>query len=171
MDTEQGLRWYSPDPRCIIDLNDFHVTKRLARKYRRGVFTMKIDTAWNDVLFHCADREETWINDEIKTVYTELYDLGLAHSIEAFVGDKLAGGLYGVSLGGAFMAESMFHIDTDASKFCLVHLVQQLKKRGFVLLDVQYLTSHLCQFGAKLITQVEYLARLAEAIELDCRFN
>ena len=171
MDTEKGIGWYSPDPRCVIELNDFHVSHRLARKYRQGVFTMKIDTAWDEVLFHCADRKETWISEEIKRVYTELYHLGLAHSVEAFAGDKLAGGLYGVSLGGAFMAESMFHTATDASKFCLIYLVEQLKKQGFVLLDVQYPTSHLSRFGAKAIARPEYLARLAQATQLECRFD
>jgi leucyl/phenylalanyl-tRNA--protein transferase len=171
MATERGIGWYSPDPRCIIELNDFHVPQRLARKYRQGVFSIKIDTAWEEVLFHCADRKETWISDEIKQVYTELYQLGLAHSIEAFADNKLVGGLYGVSLGGAFMAESMFHITTDASKCCLIFLVEHLKSLGFILLDVQYLTSHLSRFGAKLISKTDYLAHLAKAIQLERRFN
>ena len=132
---------------------------------------MKIDTAWNEVLFNCANRQDTWISEEIKQAYTELYNLGLAHSVEAFADDILAGGLYGVSLGGAFMAESMFHISTDASKFCLIYLVEQLKKQDFVLLDVQYLTSHLSRFGAKLIPANEYLARLARATQLERRFK
>jgi leucyl/phenylalanyl-tRNA---protein transferase len=171
MQTEQGIRWYSPDPRCVIDLDDFHMPQRLARKYRQGTFNMKTDTAWDEVLVHCANRQETWIGNEIKEAYTELYHMGLAHSVEAFAGNKLVGGLYGVSLGGAFMAESMFHLQTDASKFCLVYLVEQLKKKGFILLDVQYLTSHLARFGAKLISRLEYLDRLTKATRLECRFN
>jgi len=171
MESEREIRWYSPDPRCVIDINDFHVSKRLARKYRKQVFSMKIDTVWHEVLSQCANRQETWIGDQIKEAYTQLHHMGLAHSIEAFAGDKLAGGLYGVSLGGAFMAESMFHIDTDASKFCLIYLVEQLKKNGFVLLDVQYLTPHLSRFGAKLISRVEYLNRLTQSMCLECQFK
>jgi leucyl/phenylalanyl-tRNA---protein transferase len=171
MDTEQQIQWYSPDPRCVIDLDDFHISRRLARKYKQDVFAMNIDTAWDKVLFHCSNRQETWISDEIKEAYTELYRMGLAHSIEAFAGNELAGGLYGVSLGGAFMAESMFHIATDASKFCLIYLVERLKKNGFVLLDVQYLTSHLARFGAKLVPRSVYLDRLKSAVHLECRFK
>jgi leucyl/phenylalanyl-tRNA---protein transferase len=170
MDTDDGLRWFAPDPRCIIDLDHFHVSKRLARKYRQGAFIMKIDTAWNEVLSHCANRKETWISDEIKSAYTELYRQGQAHSIEAYNGNKLAGGLYGVSLGGAFMAESMFHLETDASKFCLVYLVEHLKKRGFTLLDTQDFSMHKARFGAILVSKAFYLEKLAHAIELDCQF-
>ena len=170
MATENGLSWYSPDPRCVIDLNNFHIPKRLARKYRQGVFTIKLDTAWDQVLDHCADRKETWISEEIKQVYTELYSLGFAHSIEAFSNDQLVGGLYGVNIGGAFMAESMFHLATDASKFCLVYLVEHLIKRGYILLDVQYLTAHLSRFGAILIPRKLYLDQLGRAITLERSF-
>ncbi len=170
MSTEQGILWYAPDPRCIIDLNHFHISRRLARKYRQGVFTIKLDTAWDKVLYHCADRQETWISVEIKQVYTELYKLGFAHSIEAFSKDELVGGLYGVSIGGAFMAESMFHLATDASKICLIYLVEHLIKQGYVLLDVQYCTAHLSRFGAKLIPAEEYLEKLAQAITLERHF-
>ncbi len=171
MDTDDGLRWFAPDPRCIIDLDHFHVSKRLARKYRQGAFVMKMDTAWNEVLFHCANRKETWISEEIKEAYTDLYRQGKAHSIEAYNNNnQLAGGLYGVNLGGAFMAESMFHLETDASKFCLVYLVQHLKKQGFVLLDTQDFSMHKARFGAILVSKAIYLEKLAHAIKLERQF-
>ena len=170
MDTDEGLRWFAPQQRGIIDLDHFHVSKRLARKYRQGVFTMKINTAWNEVLFHCANREDTWISDEIKIAYTELYHQGKAHSIEAYKENKLAGGLYGVNIGGAFMAESMFHLETDASSFCLIYLVEHLKKQGFVLLDTQDFSAHKARFGAFLVSKEIYLKKLAYAISLNRQF-
>jgi leucyl/phenylalanyl-tRNA--protein transferase len=170
MDTNKGLRWFSPSQRCIIDLENFHVSRRLARKYRQKAFTMKVNTAWNEVLFHCANRENTWINDEIKRAYTELYERGQAHSIEAFIGDKLAGGLYGVNVGGAFMAESMFHLVSDASKFCLVYLVEILRKQQFVLLDTQDFSKHKASFGAIMIPKGQYLKKLGHAISLERQF-
>jgi len=173
MGTQLGIRWFSPDPRCIIPLDDFHIPKRFARKYRQGVFTMKTNTAWNEVLFHCANRKESpglWISEEIKEAYTELYQRGMAFSIEAYSGTELAGGLYGVSIGGAFMAESMFHLVTDASKFCLVYLIEHLKQRGYVLLDTQDFSLHKAQFGAILIPKVVYLEKLAYALTLNCQF-
>ncbi len=170
MDTHEGIRWFSPDPRCIIDLDHFHMPKRFARTYRQGKFTMKINTAWNEVLFHCGNRTETWLNDELKKAYTELYERGMAHSIEAYYGNELAGGLYGVSIGGAFMAESMFHLMTDASKFCLVFLVEHLKKRGYVLLDTQDFSLHKARFGAILVSRAVYLEKLAQAIKPNCQF-
>jgi leucyl/phenylalanyl-tRNA--protein transferase len=165
------IRWYSPDPRCIFDLDDFHVPKRLARTIRSGKFDVRVDTAWDAVIRLCADRGDTWITDDIIRVYTQLYDMGNAHSVEAFNGDKLVGGLYGVSIGGAFMGESMFHLETDASKVCLVHLVERMRQRGFILLDSQYMTDHLNTFNAKNIRKSEYVERLEQALRLDCKFN
>lgn len=169
-DADGSLRWYSPDPRCIIDLDAFHVSRRLARTMRQGRFQLRVNTAWAEVLKACADRETTWINDEIVSAYTELNRLGFAHSVEAYAGGLLAGGLYGVAIGGAFMGESMFHTVTDASKVCLVYLVERLKERGFVLLDAQYMTHHLGTFGARLIPAGEYQRRLKEALQLERRF-
>lgn len=165
------IRWYSPDPRCIFDLNEFHVPKRLARTIRQGKFDVRVDTAWDQVIRLCADRGDTWITDDIIRVYTQLFHMGNAHSVEAFLGDILVGGLYGVSIGGAFMGESMFHIETDASKVCLVFLVERMRERGFVLLDSQYTTSHLNTFNAKSISKSEYVERLGRALKLDCKFN
>ncbi len=164
--SDQSIRWYSPDPRCIIDLTDFHISKRLARTYRQGVFEMQINRNWQAVLHNCADRQETWITEPIIDVYTRLYEAGFAHSVEACQEGKLVGGLYGVALGGAFFAESMFHKVTDASKVSLVYLVERLKERGFVLLDVQYMTDHLKRFGAVNLPRREYLQQLRTAISL-----
>lgn len=165
------IRWYSPDPRCIIELDDFHVSKRLARTYRKNLFELTVNKAWNDVLRSCADRDSTWITEDVFRVYTELHRLGFAHSVEAWFEGELAGGLYGVSLGGAFMGESMFHNVTDASKICLVYLVDRMKEKGFTLLDCQYMTEHLGTFNAKMISREEYIRRLESALELRCRFG
>lgn len=170
-DEEGGIRWYSPDPRCIIDLNEFHASDRLTRTYRKGRYEVCIDTAWERVIRECAERETTWITDDVIEAYTQLHQMGIAHSVEAYAGGQLAGGLYGVSLGGAFMGESMFHRATDASKVCLVFLVERLRERGYVLLDCQYMTEHLRRFGAKLIPRDEYLRRLSHALSLSCRLN
>ncbi|MEZ4536824.1 MAG: leucyl/phenylalanyl-tRNA--protein transferase [Cyanobacteriota/Melainabacteria group bacterium] len=164
------IRWYSPDPRCIFDFDKFHVPRRLMRTYKSGKFEMKVNSAWRKVLKACADRDSTWITDDIFRVYTEMHEAGFAHSVEAYYEGKLAGGLYGVSIGGAFMGESMFHNVTDASKISLIYLVERLKSRGFVLLDSQYMTDHLSTLGAVLIPRQEYLRRLDRALYLDCRF-
>ncbi|MBC7997200.1 MAG: leucyl/phenylalanyl-tRNA--protein transferase [Leptolyngbya sp.] len=165
------IRWYSPDPRCIIELDNFHASKRLLRTIRQGRFDVKINSAWDQVMRLCADRESTWITEDIIQVYTELHDNGLAHSVEAFLDGELVGGLYGVSIGGAFMGESMFHTATDASKVCLYHLVERMKERGFVLLDSQYVTDHLSTFNARNIPRKEYLSRLKHALTLKCVFD
>ncbi|HMO19353.1 MAG TPA: leucyl/phenylalanyl-tRNA--protein transferase [Candidatus Melainabacteria bacterium] len=165
------IRWYSPDPRCIFDFDKFHVPRRLMRTYKSGKFEMKVNSAWNEVLKACADRESTWITDDIFRVYTQMHEAGFAHSVEAYYEGRLAGGLYGVSIGGAFMGESMFHNVTDASKISLIYLVERLQSRGFVLLDSQYMTDHLSTLGAVLISRQEYLRRLDRALYLDCRFD
>lgn len=166
------IRWYSPDPRCIFDLDDFHVPKRLARTIRQGKFDVRVDTAWDEVMQYCANSHgDTWITEDIVRVYTQLFKMGNAHSVEAFLGDVLVGGLYGVSIGGAFMGESMFHLETDASKVCLVYLVERMRERGFILLDSQYMTGHLNTFNAKNISKSEYLERLESALKLECKFN
>ena len=165
------IRWYSPDPRCIIDLNQLHVPKRLARTYRQGVFEMRVNTAWDAVLRGCAARDDTWITEDIVRVYTQLHEMGLAHSVEAYKDGILAGGLYGISLRGAFMGESMFHVVTDASKVSLIYLVNRMKERGFVLLDSQFLTPHLSTFNAQTITRDQYLKRLRAALTIDAKFD
>ncbi|HVV27753.1 MAG TPA: leucyl/phenylalanyl-tRNA--protein transferase [Rhizomicrobium sp.] len=162
------LYWVSPERRGIIPLETFHVPRRLARTVRSGRFTVTTDTAFAAVMAGCAapaeGREETWINDEILRLYTALHASGHAHSVECWLDGKLAGGLYGVKLGAAFFGESMFSRERDASKVALVALVEMLKRGGFVLLDTQFITTHLARFGAVEIARVQYLARLNDAI-------
>lgn len=166
------IRWFSPDPRGIIPLDAFHVPSRLARVIRTGRFRIAIDTAFEAVIRACAAAERdyddpgTWISDEIVESYVALHARGFAHSVEAWAGDRLVGGLYGVALAGAFFGESMFHRETDASKVALVSLVERLRACGYVLLDTQWVTGHLEQFGAVEIPRAEYLERLAAALKV-----
>jgi len=172
MADEDGLiRWYSPDPRTIIDLDRFHISRRLGRTIRSKKFEIAMDRDFDGVVRGCADREETWINEEIVAAYSALHRLGKAHSVEAYYEETLAGGIYGVSLGGAFMGESMFTIVRDASKVCLAFLVGRLKERGYLLFDVQFTTPHLKRFGAVEISRREYLRRLEKALVLPCGFD
>jgi leucyl/phenylalanyl-tRNA--protein transferase len=167
------IGWYSPDPRAIIPLDErFHVSKRLQRTVRSGRFEVTVDRDFEAVMLACADadRGPTWISDEIVRAYTRLFELGLAHSVEARLEGRLAGGLYGVHLGGAFFGESMFHTETDASKVALVALVERLRAGGFALLDTQWTTPHLETFGAREIPRAEYLALLSSALHLRCVF-
>jgi leucyl/phenylalanyl-tRNA---protein transferase len=167
---DHTIRWYRPDPRAIIDLTRFHVPRRLARVVRQRRFKMTFDRDFESVIRWCAKRDETWINEEIIDAYTALHRLGKAHSIEAYRGGVLLGGIYGVSLGGAFMGESMYSRETGASSVCLVHLVERLRHQGYTLFEVQYLTPHLQQFGAIEIPIHEYLQRLQRALERHCVF-
>lgn len=169
-DEEGEIGWYSPDPRAIFPLDAFHVPRSLLKTIRKGVFEVKIDTAFEEVMWACADRQETWISEDIVAAYTALHRHGLAHSVEAWQGGELVGGLYGVALGGAFMGESMFSKVPDASKVCLVFLVERLKERGFILLDSQMATTHLQRFGQIEIPRMEYLRRLSKALKLTCQF-
>jgi len=166
--------WYDPDPRAIIPLDQFHVPARLARTVRQAPFDIRMDTAFRRVMEACAGtapgREETWISDELVTVYTELHRLGFAHSVEAWRDGVLAGGLYGVSLNSFFAGESMFSHERDASKVALVHLVRRLRQRNFLLLDIQFMTGHLAQFGAVEISRYEYKRRLSQALRRHNRF-
>ncbi|HSW45006.1 MAG TPA: leucyl/phenylalanyl-tRNA--protein transferase [Phycisphaerae bacterium] len=171
MDVEGRIAWFCPDPRTIIDLDRFHVPGNIAQRYRNRHFEIRVDTCFEEVIRSCAElREETWISAEIVEAYIGLHRLGPAHSVESWRGGELAGGLYGVALGGAFFGESMFHRQTDASKVALVALVERLKARGFVMLDVQFTTPHLERFGAVEIPRDEYLKRLGAAIELPVKF-
>jgi leucyl/phenylalanyl-tRNA--protein transferase len=171
------IRWFSPDPRGVLPLDQFHVPSRLARVTRSGRFELRVDTAFEDVIRACAeaerDREDpgTWISQEIIDSYLALHYAGVAHSVEAWRGGRLAGGLYGVSLRGAFFGESMFHRETDASKVALIGLVERLRARGFVLLDTQWVTPHLEQFGAIEIPRDDYIARLHAALEVEASFG
>jgi leucyl/phenylalanyl-tRNA--protein transferase len=167
------IGWFSPDPRGILPLDTFHVSRRLARVLRSGRFTVTTDRAFRRVMESCAaDRDEgTWINDEILEVYGQLHARRLAHSVEVWLDGDLVGGLYGVCLGGAFFGESMFHRVTDASKVALASLVEHLRRREFLLLDTQWTTPFLETFGALEIPREEYLARLETALGAGCRFD
>jgi leucyl/phenylalanyl-tRNA--protein transferase len=171
-DDDRRVRWYSPDPRGILPLDRFHVPRRLARTIRQRRFEIRVDTAFREVIEACArDREDgTWISREIVETYVALHERGFAHSVEAWQDGRLAGGLYGVALLGAFFGESMFHRVRDASKVALVALIERLRERGYRLLDVQWLTDHLEQFGAIEIPRAEYLRRLSDALQVECRF-
>jgi len=169
-----SLFWVSPDERGILPLESFHVPHRLARTVRSNRFKVTINQAFDQVMQACAQsqrgREQTWINAEIVSLYTALHTIGHAHSVECWREDKLAGGLYGVSLGAAFFGESMFSRERDASKVALVHLVTRLVDRGFELLDAQFITDHLAQFGAIAVSRHEYLEKLEEAIARPAEF-
>jgi leucyl/phenylalanyl-tRNA---protein transferase len=169
-DHDQTIRWYRPDPRAVIDLARFHVPHRLTRRIRQRRFEIAFDRDFESVIRWCAKRDETWINEEIIDAYTVLHRLGKAHSVEAYRGGVLAGGIYGVSLGGVFMGESMYSRETGASSICLVHLVERLRDRGYTLFEVQYLTPHLQRFGAMEIPGSEYLKRLQKALKQRCSF-
>jgi len=158
------IGWFSPDPRGILPLEGFQTPHGLHRALRRTGWEIRIDSDFPEVVSACADRESTWITEAIAASYGKLFESGHAHSVEVWHGGKLAGGLYGVALGGAFFGESMFHRVTDASKVALWHLVRILRVGGFTLLDTQWNTPHLAQFGAREIPREEYLERLGEAL-------
>lgn len=161
--------WVEPDLRGVIPLDTFHVSKSLLKTMRKAPFEIRFDTAFAAVMDGCAEavdnRPSTWINSTIRALYTQLHGLGHAHSVEAWEDGELIGGLYGVSLGAAFFGESMFSRRTNASKICLVHLVERLCDRGFRLLDTQFTTDHLKTFGAIDVPKEEYLVMLQAAVE------
>ncbi len=166
------LMWLAPDPRAILELDQFRPSRSLRTVVRRGVFAVTVNRAFRDVVTACADREEgTWISAEIHEAYGRLHDLGFAHSVEAWQGEALAGGLYGVAIGAAFFGESMFHRVTDASKVALVALVERLRERKFQLLDVQFVTDHLRRFGTVEISRRAYQRRLFDAIQQPRTFD
>ncbi len=161
--------WVEPELRGVLPLDSFHVSKSLAKTVRQTPFDIRFDHDFDAVISACAEhtagRPSTWINRTIRTLYSALHRLGHAHSVEAWDGDDLVGGLYGVSLGSAFFGESMFSRRTDASKICLVHLVQRLREKGLTLLDTQFTTEHLKTFGAIDVPKDDYAGMLAKAME------
>ncbi len=160
------ILWFSPQQRGVIPLGkDFHIPHGLRRTLRKQPFEIRFDTAFPEVMEGCADRAETWIDEQIKASYRRLHEQGFAHSVECWDEEGLQGGLYGVSLGRAFFGESMFSRKADASKVALVHLVERLRERDFLLLDTQWMTPHLRTFGGHEISREEYLVRLAEAVD------
>lgn len=168
------LFFVDPSKRGILPLDGFHIPRSLARTVRRGIFEIRCNSDFEGVLRGCAEpaegRRDTWINEEIIRLFLEFRRMGLAHSVESWRDGRLVGGLYGLALGGAFFGESMFSRETDASKVALVDLVARLKLGGFVLLDTQFVTSHLTRFGAVEIPREEYKNRLAEALTVTARF-
>lgn len=162
------LFWLSPDMRGVMPLNGLHVSKSLAKTLKNNPFEIRFDSAFVNVMQACAestiDRPNTWINEEIINLYSELFLMGLAHSVEVWHDEKLVGGLYGVQLGAAFFGESMFSRETDASKIAFVHLIKRLKFGGFKLLDTQFTTPHLETFGVIEIPKADYLVQLDEAL-------
>ena len=157
-----------PDPRTIIPLDGFHLSKTLARKVRARVYPTTLDASFKDVMKACADRPRKWITPDLEEAYLELHRRGSAHSVEAWKDGALAGGVFGLAIGGAFMAESMFHHFTDGGMAAVAALVAHLRAKGFTLLDVQFLTPHLGRGGAVEISKAEYLGRLASAIDKPC---
>ncbi len=168
------LHWIDPETRGIVPLDSFHVPRRLARTVRNRAGAVRVDRDFRAVVTACAapgrDRRDTWINDEIVALYTELHAMGFAHSVECWNGDRLTGGLYGISIRGAFFGESMFSRERDGSKVALVHLVARLKRGGYRLLDVQFVTAHLERFGAVEIPRADYHGLLADALDADGDF-
>jgi leucyl/phenylalanyl-tRNA---protein transferase len=168
----EPICWWSPDPRAIFELDGLHISRRLARTLRSGRFRVTVNQQFAAVIRGCAAgrAEGTWITPEMIEAYETLHERGSAHSIEVWSGAELAGGLYGVAVGGLFAAESMFSRRSDASKVALVHLVNRLRDGGFQLLDTQLLTEHTARLGAIEIPRTEYLARLRRALRVHTRF-
>ena len=166
----QEILWFDPNPRAILRPGAFHCSHSLSRTLKRCLFQVTFDQAFNQVMAGCANRPDTWINDEFKRAYAQLFAEGCAHSVEVWQGSKLVGGLYGVALGGAFFAESKFHNASNASKIALHSLCAHLVERGFPLLEVQFLTPHLASLGAIEIPAVAYHEILQDAISLPLSF-
>lgn len=169
------VTWWSPDPRGILELDRFHVSRSLARTLRKGAFRVTMDQAFREVIERCAEpgpgRTSSWITPEFVAAYVRLHEAGHAHSVECWKGGELVGGVYGVHIGGFFAGESMFHRANDASKAALCRLVEHLRARGFALFDIQMVTPHTQQLGATQISRGEYLVRLADAVALPRTFG
>ncbi len=166
------ISWYAPERRGVIELGKLRVSRSLRKAVEGGRFTLTIDADFPAVIHACSRLHgRTWISDEIRVSYNRLHSLDCAHSIEVWADERLVGGLYGVSMNGAFFGESMFHLETDASKVALVHLVRHMKERNMLLLDTQYLTPHLASLGGEEVSDVDYMHRLREALEAPVTFT
>ena len=163
--------WVDPKRRGIFPIDGFHISRSLAKTIRQGAYEISVNRAFGDVVAACADREETWINDEIYARYQDLHALGHAHSLEVLDQDRLVGGVYGVSLGAGFFGESMFSRQRDTSKIALAYLIDRLRQAGFQLCDTQFLTPHLASLGAIEISRAAYKARLQQALEKEADFT
>lgn len=164
---DPGFFWVDPRRRGVLPLEGFHISRSLSRRIRSGGYSLSLNASFDEVVAACAAREETWINEEIRALYLALHDIGHAHSFEVWQDNVLAGGVYGVTLGGAFFGESMFSNRTDGSKLALAHLVAHLRECGFELFDTQFLTPHLASLGAVEISRSEYRDRLAQALRIE----
>ena len=168
------ITWWSPDPRGILELDQFHVSASLGKVLKRGLFRITRDTAFREVMEACAapalDRPGSWITPEFVKAYTAAHMAGYAHSVECWLGEELVGGVYGMQVGGLFAGESMFHRASNASKVALFHLVTHLRRQGFVLFDIQMVTPHTQRLGARSVPRAEYLQRLSHAVELTRQF-
>lgn len=169
------LYWLEPEERGILPLNNFHLSRSLKKQMRKGHYHITCDTCFSEVLTKCSEttlnRPDTWMNADIHRLYNQLFDMGYAHSVEVWMDDTLAGGLYGVHIGSAFFGESMFHVKTNASKIALAHLVATLNHSGFILLDTQFVTDHLSSFGTIEIPKADYAQLLANAIKHHSEFQ
>jgi leucyl/phenylalanyl-tRNA--protein transferase len=172
---DNTLYWVEPEFRGVLPLDGFHIPRSLRKVIRRAGFQIRIDSAFAEVIAGCAERtparSSTWINNRIKSLYTQLHKMGFCHSVEAWREDRLCGGLYGVCIGAAFFGESMFSRETDASKVALVHLVARLNSGGFQLLDAQFINDHLKQFGAVEVTRRKYQYMLEAALGAEADFH
>jgi len=170
--TVKPISWWSPDPRGIFELDHFHLPRSFEKFLRRQPFSVTINRAFRTVIEACAtaDRKGAWISPEFIDAYTRLHETGDAHSVECWQNDQLVGGIYGITQGGLFAGESMFHRVTNASKVALWHLVERLRERRFALFDIQMVTPATRLFGAVEISRDEYLCRLAKAVQMDCNF-
>jgi leucyl/phenylalanyl-tRNA--protein transferase len=170
-DADGAINWYDADPRAILEVNGYRIPHDVRRRWRRVQFDIRFDTAFEEVMRHCANRQNTWISEEIIAAYSELHRHGHAHSVEAWQENRLVGGLYGVHLGGAFFGESMFYRVPGASKVALASLCEHLQRQRFLLHDIQQLTPTLALFGAQLIPKEDYLKLLKRAIRRRRRFH
>ncbi|MBI4675260.1 MAG: leucyl/phenylalanyl-tRNA--protein transferase [Chloroflexi bacterium] len=169
--SDNPVTWWSPDPRAIIDLDAFHVSRRLARKIKAHPFSVTVDLAFDQVVYRCSlprrGGEATWISETFRRAFQELHAMGHAHSVECWQDDQLVGGVFGVAINGFFSAESMFHTATDASKIALFYLIELLRRAGFQLFDIQVLTPHTESLGGREISRNEYLGRLQRALAVE----
>lgn len=175
MAQEDGeVNWYDPDPRAVLPLASFHISRSLKQRARRQDYDITLNSEFREVMIQCAapakGRESTWISDELIELYTRIHEMGYAHSVEIWIKDRLVGGLYGVAIGGFFAGESMFSRVSDASKLALVALVSHLRTMGFGLLDIQFMTEHLKRFGAREIARKQYKVELARALAIRTDF-
>ena len=169
--TNKEILWFRPDPRAILPLDQFHISRSLRRKLNKKNFLVTFNEEFRNVMLGCASHPDTWINRDILDSYSLMHQLGFAHSVEVWMDGKLAGGTYGLAIGGAFFAESMFHYQSDASKIALFNLVERLKEKRYMLLECQFMTAHLESLGAISVSDSDYMKTLKKALTFLCDFD